>query len=154
MFDSVHAHIEGADIFVGVAAVSDYRPASAASQKIKKHADKLGLELVKNPDILKSVAALSPAPFTVGFAAETDDLENHAREKLIDKHIDLVAMNDVSATDIGFDTKDNRLLLIDRHGKSELPRQHKSQLARALIQHVAKKYHAKCTTQDSRPARR
>jgi phosphopantothenoylcysteine decarboxylase/phosphopantothenate--cysteine ligase len=154
MFDSVHAHIKGVDIFIGVAAVSDYRPASTASQKIKKHADKLSLELVRNPDILKSVAALSPAPFTVGFAAETDNLENHAREKLIDKHIDLVAMNDVSATDIGFDTEDNRLLLIDRHGKSELPRQHKSQLARTLIQHVAEKYHAKRTTQDSRPAHR
>ena len=154
MFDSVHAHIEGVDIFIGVAAVSDYRPASAASQKIKKHADTLSLELVKNPDILKSVAALSPAPFTVGFAAETENLETHAREKLIEKHIDLVAINDVSATDIGFDTEDNRLLLIDRHGKSELPQQHKSQLARTLIQHVADKYYAKRTTQDSRRARR
>lgn len=154
MFDAVHAHIRDADIFIGVAAVCDYRAVEAATKKIKKHANSLKIELVKNPDILASVAALSPAPFTVGFAAETDDLENHARKKLVEKHVDLVAANDVRTPNQGFDAEYNRLLLIDKNGTTELPLQHKTKLARTLIQQIGERYHAKGTAQDSRYAHR
>jgi phosphopantothenoylcysteine decarboxylase/phosphopantothenate--cysteine ligase len=154
MYEAVHQHIGDCDIFIGVAAVCDYRPKKIAAQKIKKHADSMTIELVRNEDILASVAALSPAPFTVGFAAETEDVEGHARTKLKDKAVDLIAANDVSAKESGFESDYNRLLLIDKHGVIELPRQHKTQLARALAECIAQKYHAKRSAQDSRYAHR
>jgi phosphopantothenoylcysteine decarboxylase/phosphopantothenate--cysteine ligase len=140
MYDAVHERIGSAAIFIGVAAVADYRPASVAEQKIKKSAERLTIELVRNPDILASVAALKPAPFTVGFAAETEHLEAAARAKLAAKGVDLIAANLVGGSEGGFGTDENRLLLVDRDGTTELPLAPKSQLARALIQHVAKKY--------------
>ena len=100
------------------------------------------------------MAALSPPPFTVGFAAETEKVEAHARAKLKEKKIDLIAANDVSDKESGFESEHNRLLLIDKDGVIELPQQHKTQLARALIEHIARKFHAKSTTQDSRYAHR
>jgi phosphopantothenoylcysteine decarboxylase/phosphopantothenate--cysteine ligase len=154
MYDAVHAHIRGAHIFVAVAAVCDYRPTTRAEQKIKKTADHLTIELVKTPDILASVAALKPSPFTVGFAAETENHEAHARAKLSEKGIDLIAANDVSGRGSGFESDYNRLLLIDRNDMLELPRQSKTRLARALIKHIARKYHAKSSTQDPRYAHR
>ncbi len=154
MLELVLAHVREAHIFIAVAAVSDYRPVQTAQQKIKKDAERLTLELVRNPDILASVAALSPAPFTVGFAAETERLESHACKKLIEKRIDLIAANDVSREDGGFESEENGLLLIDASGSLELPRQPKDRLARALIAHVATKYHAKGTAQDTRYAHR
>ena len=152
MFDAVHAHIREADIFIGVAAVADYRPADFNADKIKKDRDTLNLELVKNPDILASVASLDGAPFTVGFAAETKDLERHARKKLQDKHLDLIAANLVGLEGRGFEAEDNSLLLIDRSGTVELPTQHKSRLARSLIQHIAKRYDEKDSAKNSRQA--
>lgn len=151
---AVHEHISHCDIFIGVAAVCDYRPKRTAAQKIKKGADTMTIELVKNEDILASVAALTPAPFTVGFAAETENVERYARAKLKDKAVDLIAANDVGAKESGFESDYNRLLLVDQHGVVELPRQHKTQLARALIEHVAQRYHAKSAAQDSRYAHR
>jgi phosphopantothenoylcysteine decarboxylase/phosphopantothenate--cysteine ligase len=88
------------------------------------------------------VAALRPAPFTVGFAAETENLEPHARRKLEDKNLDLVAANRVGA-DLGFGADENSLLLVEREGVTELPRQPKSSLARALIHHIAARYRAR-----------
>jgi phosphopantothenoylcysteine decarboxylase/phosphopantothenate--cysteine ligase len=154
MHATVHEHISHCDIFIGVAAVCDYRPKRTAAQKIKKGADTMTIELVKNEDILASVAALTPAPFTVGFAAETENVERYARVKLKDKAVDLIAANDVGAKESGFESDYNRLLLVDQHGVVELPRQHKTQLARALIEHVAQRYHAKSAAQDSRYAHR
>ncbi|MEK7262168.1 MAG: bifunctional phosphopantothenoylcysteine decarboxylase/phosphopantothenate--cysteine ligase CoaBC, partial [Pseudomonadota bacterium] len=90
MHAAVHAHIHEAHIFIGVAAVADYRPVQSAPQKLKKDAGRMTLELIKNPDILASVAALTPRPFTVGFAAETENVEQNARTKLAEKHLDLV----------------------------------------------------------------
>ncbi len=142
MHDAVHARVGAADIFIAVAAVADYRPANVADRKIKKDAEKLTLDLVRNPDILASVAALKPAPFTVGFAAETDDVERHARRKLEGKNLDLIAANRVGA-DLGFESEENSLLLIEREGVTPLPTQSKTQLARALIRHIAVKYHAR-----------
>jgi phosphopantothenoylcysteine decarboxylase/phosphopantothenate--cysteine ligase len=154
MHAAVHEHISHCDIFISVAAVCDYRPKRTATQKIKKGADTMTIELVKNEDILASVAALTPAPFTVGFAAETENVEKYARAKLKDKAVDLIAANDVGAKESGFESDYNRLLLVDQHGVVELPRQHKTQLARALIEHVAQRYHAKSAAQDSRYAHR
>lgn len=86
------------DIFIGVAAVADYRPAQLATQKIKKGAATMVLELVKNPDIISTIATLDKRPFTVGFAAETNDVERHGTEKLQRKHLDLLFANDANAT--------------------------------------------------------
>ena len=154
MFEAVHAHLNHAQIFIGVAAVADYRVQEVAGEKIKKSAETLSLTLVRNPDILTSVTALSPAPYTVGFAAETHDLVAHARAKLVAKKLDLVAANLVGQTGSGFDADDNRLTLVDHAGSVELPLQSKQQLARLLIQHIATRYHAKNTTQNPRLAHR
>jgi phosphopantothenoylcysteine decarboxylase/phosphopantothenate--cysteine ligase len=144
MHDAVHAHIADADIFIGVAAVADYRPARAAGGKIKKAEEKMTLELVRTPDILASVAALKPAPFTVGFAAETENLEQHARQKLENKKLDIVAANRIGA-DLGFGTDENSLLLVEPGAVTELPMQPKAKLARALIRHITARYRAKHT---------
>jgi len=154
MHDAVHQRIQDADIFISVAAVADYRPASVATSKIKKNTERLTLELERNPDILASVAARQPAPFTVGFAAETDDLVAAAREKLVAKHVDLVCANLVAGTEGGFGADENRLWLVDPDGITELPLAAKTRLARELIQHIASRYHAKNRTQDSRRAHR
>jgi phosphopantothenoylcysteine decarboxylase/phosphopantothenate--cysteine ligase len=144
MYDAVHAHIADADIFIGVAAVADYRPARAAGEKIKKTEVKMTLDLERTPDILASVTALKPAPFTVGFAAETQNLEQHARQKLETKKLDLVAANRVGA-DLGFSADENSLLLVEPGAVTELPLQPKAKLARALIRHIAARYRAKHT---------
>lgn len=155
MYDAVHARIRDAQIFIGVAAVADYRPAQVAPQKIKKTGAPITLELVPNPDILASVAALRPPPFTVGFAAETDDLERHARAKLEAKGLDLIAANPVGGREGGFESDTNRLTLLDRAGQVvRLPRQSKARLARCLIQEIAQRYHAKHRTEDTGRAHR
>jgi len=142
MYDAVHAHIASANIFIGVAAVADYRPVTTSGEKIKRKKATLTIELVRNPDILASVAALKPAPFTVGFAAETESVEQHAREKLENKNVDLVAANQVG-TGIGFESDENRLLLVEKNATLELPAQSKHKLARLLIQHIAERYRSR-----------
>ncbi|MEW6331478.1 MAG: bifunctional phosphopantothenoylcysteine decarboxylase/phosphopantothenate--cysteine ligase CoaBC [Pseudomonadota bacterium] len=142
MLNAVNDHIADADIFIAVAAVADYRPARTADGKIKKTQEKLTLELERTPDILASVAARRPAPFTVGFAAETENLEQYARRKLEAKKLDLVAANRVGE-DYGFIADENSLLLVERESVTELPLQPKTKLARALIRHIATRYHAK-----------
>ncbi|HSW52396.1 MAG TPA: bifunctional phosphopantothenoylcysteine decarboxylase/phosphopantothenate--cysteine ligase CoaBC [Sulfuricaulis sp.] len=142
MHDAVLVHIADADIFIGVAAVADYRPTRKAKDKIKKADEKMTLDLERTPDILASVAARKPAPFTVGFAAETENLEQHARQKLETKRLDLVAANRVGA-DLGFGMDENSLLLVEPGAVTELPMQPKAKLARALIAHVAARYRAK-----------
>jgi len=141
MYDAVHERIAGIAIFIGIAAVADYRPASVAGQKIKKSGERLTIELERNPDILASVAALKPAPFTVGFAAETENLEAAARTKLSSKNVNLIAANLVGGSEGGFGSDENRLLLVDLTGSVELPLAPKTKLARILIQHIAQKYH-------------
>ena len=131
------------DIFIATAAVADYRPASAATRKIKRQHEALELRLVPNEDILKRVAASTQAPFTVGFAAETDDVERHARDKLAKKGIDMVAANLVGAAGLGFNADDNELLVIWRDGAQRLPRAAKSRLARSLVDLIASRYAAR-----------
>ena len=125
------------DLFIASAAVADYRPATVAEQKIKKHGGQMTIELVKNPDIVTDVAKLNPRPFTVGFAAETENLEDHARGKLQRKNLDLVIANDVSDKTIGFNSEDNAVLVVEPETSEAIPKVHKTMLARQLIQKIA-----------------
>lgn len=131
------AEVHNADIFIAAAAVADYKPICTAQQKIKKTNDEMSIQLVKNPDIVATIAALSKRPLTVGFAAETQDLEHYARDKLNRKNLDLVIANDVSDTSIGFNSDDNRVLLVQREGTKDLPLMNKNLLAKKLIEHIA-----------------
>jgi phosphopantothenoylcysteine decarboxylase/phosphopantothenate--cysteine ligase len=130
------------DIYIGAAAVGDYRVAQTAPQKLKKHAGaELALQLIENPDILASLAARDPHPFLVGFAAETHAVAEYAKEKLQRKQLGLIAANQVG-DGLGFETADNALSLFWPGGSSELPRASKQQLARQLIAAVAERYRA------------
>ena len=126
-----------ADIFIAAAAVADYRPASIAEQKIKKNDDDMCIQLIKNPDIVATVAALPKRPLTVGFAAETENLKHNATLKLHKKKLDLVIANDVSDAEIGFNSDDNRVLLVQANSCKALPTMNKHLLANKLIQHIA-----------------
>lgn len=139
MYAAVHAAIGAADIYIGAAAVADYTPTCCAEQKIKKTSDCLELSLQKAPDILASVSALERRPFTVGFAAETCDVEKHALAKLQRKRLDLIAANEVGA-DRAFDREDNALLVLWPGGRRQLALQSKSGLAAEFIALVAERY--------------
>jgi phosphopantothenoylcysteine decarboxylase/phosphopantothenate--cysteine ligase len=141
MYKKVHDVIGGAHIFVGCAAVADYRPREAAEKKIKRSAAEMELALVRSPDTLASVAALPRAPFTVGFAAETHDLAAHAREKLERKRIDMIAANQVGR-DCGFDRETNALTVFWAEGELALGEGGKVQLARRLVEVIAERYRA------------
>ncbi|MFZ8886074.1 MAG: bifunctional phosphopantothenoylcysteine decarboxylase/phosphopantothenate--cysteine ligase CoaBC [Steroidobacteraceae bacterium] len=128
--------VAGADVYIGAAAVADYTPGVVHPQKLKKVADTLTLELVRAPDILAEVAALRPRPFVVGFAAETEQLEAHARVKLERKALDLIAANLVG-DESGFDRDDNALLLLWPGGQLALEQDSKLALARQLVRQIA-----------------
>jgi len=113
MYGAVEHWIKNAEVAIFAAAVADYRPANVPEQKIKKSSDIITLELVRNPDILGSAReSFAYQGVLVGFAAETENLEDNAREKLTRKGCDLVVANDVSRKDIGFDTQENEVLLV------------------------------------------
>ena len=137
MLEAVKRHVADADIFIGVAAVADYRVAQPSGQKIKKSEGKLTLELIPNPDILSYVANLPKPPFCVGFAAESENLRKHAKAKRKAKNIPLLAAN-LAQQAIGND--ENELILFDDAGEHVLPRAGKLTLARALMQHIVKLY--------------
>ena len=146
MRDAVMKAIDKADIFIATAAVADWRVAGYSSRKIKKNtAGTPVLELVENPDILAEVAARDPRPFVVGFAAETDHVAEHAREKLERKKLDMLAANHVDEN-IGIGADDNALELIWPGGSETLPRASKSQLAKTLVARIAARYHARKAT--------
>ena len=126
-----------ADVFISVAAVADYRPATPAAQKLKKGLPRQKIELVANPDIVAEVAALECGPFTVGFAAETEQLKEHAREKLSGKRLDMIAANRVGQAGSGFESDDNEILLLSPSGEHNLGRGSKWKLAQLLIQAIA-----------------
>jgi len=142
MYSTVLENINHADIFIATAAVSDYRPAMTATQKIKKSSDNFTLELQPNPDILAEVAALETPPFTVGFAAETESLEKHAQEKLKRKKLDMIAANPVNNHQ-GFDQNENQLTVFWSDGKQHFPLTSKHKIARQLLNLIAEKYHSK-----------
>jgi phosphopantothenoylcysteine decarboxylase/phosphopantothenate--cysteine ligase len=151
---AVRERAGGCDIFVGCAAVADYRPAEALPAKIKKTAERLTLDLVRNPDILAGVASLPATPFTVGFAAETERLEEHAEAKRRAKGIDMIAANWVGGPGEGFESDENRLLVLWAGGSSDLGRGSKAGLAVALARLIAERFHAHLAAQDpGRPAR-
>jgi phosphopantothenoylcysteine decarboxylase/phosphopantothenate--cysteine ligase len=125
------------DIFIACAAVADYRPATVQTQKIKKAGEQMSIELVRNPDIVASVAALEPHPFTVGFAAETSDLVSYARGKLRNKGLDLVVANDVADQQIGFNSEENAVTLVWSTGEKVLPQASKGSIARQIIDQIA-----------------
>jgi phosphopantothenoylcysteine decarboxylase/phosphopantothenate--cysteine ligase len=141
MYDAVHGELAGTDIFIGCAAVSDYRPRNVSREKLKRSAEELELALVRSPDTLASVAALPNAPFTVGFAAETAEVAAHAREKLERKRIDMIAANRVGP-DCGFDLETNSLTVFWPGGEIALGEGGKTVLARRLIELVAERYGA------------
>jgi phosphopantothenoylcysteine decarboxylase/phosphopantothenate--cysteine ligase len=137
MFEAVKQFATKADMFIGVAAVADYRAAQPSEQKIKKSDASLTLELIPNPDILAYVANLPRPPFCVGFAAESEKLREHAIEKRKKKNIPLLAAN-LAQNAIG--ANDNELVLFDEAGEHVLPRADKLTLARALLRHAATLY--------------
>ncbi|MFT5275727.1 MAG: phosphopantothenoylcysteine decarboxylase/phosphopantothenate--cysteine ligase [Saprospiraceae bacterium] len=134
MYQAVHSEVTEADVFISVAAVADYRPSEVQPQKIKKQGDTMTLTLVKNPDIVASVGQLKQnRPFTVGFAAETQNIEAFARGKLIQKGLDLIAANDVSNAELGFGSDENRLWVFSKNERIDLGRNSKLSLAQALL---------------------
>ncbi len=132
MLAAVTANVAHVDIFVACAAVADYRPQQPAQQKIKKQQQTMQLELVRNPDILAWVADLDDGPYTVGFAAETCDLAENARQKRRSKGVDMIAANQVG-DGLGFDSPDNALHVFWEHGEQQLPLQPKTILAEQLV---------------------
>jgi phosphopantothenoylcysteine decarboxylase/phosphopantothenate--cysteine ligase len=136
MFEAVKQHVGNCDIFIGVAAVADYHVARPSAQKIKKSADKLTLELVPNPDILAYVASLPKPPFCVGFAAESENLAEHAEQKRRAKKLPLLVGNMVQQA-VGSD--DSELVLFEDSGRQTLPYADKLTLARQLMQHIAQR---------------
>lgn len=132
---------EKVDVFVGCAAVADYRPEMIEVQKIKKQHEMLDLRLVRNPDILAEVAALSDGPFTVGFAAETENLKQYAEEKRRVKGVDMIAANLVSNNQ-GFDAEENALHVLWQGGETELVKQNKGLLAMKLAELIGERYYA------------
>ena len=139
MQTAVMDNIAQQDIFIGVAAVADYRPVSVADNKIKKQdgQDTMTITLERNPDILAGVANLKDAPFTVGFAAETNDVEAYARSKLEKKKLNMIAANHVGGNETGFGKPDNAITLITNTETIELAKASKTQIARQLIQQIS-----------------
>jgi len=151
MHQTVMAHIDQADGFVGVAAVADYRPASEAGDKIKKSDASMAVELVPNPDILADVAGRADRPrMVVGFAAETRDLEAAARGKLAAKKLDLIAANRVGK-DLGFDADDNALEVFSAGKHWQLTTKSKTTLARELVAIIADRMFERESRSDERP---
>ena len=137
MLAAVQAQVQPDDIFISTAAVADYRPAQAADHKIKKTEESLALQMARTTDIIGTLAAGATRPaFVVGFAAETDAVEQNARSKMLRKNLDMIAANEVGHAK-AFDCADNELIVLWRNGRKLLPRNAKTQLARELIELIA-----------------
>ncbi|KXF82722.1 bifunctional phosphopantothenoylcysteine decarboxylase/phosphopantothenate--cysteine ligase CoaBC [Enterovibrio coralii] len=146
MHQAVQAQAGNHQIFIACAAVADFRPASIADQKMKKQdgKDEMTISLVKNPDIVASVAAMkADRPFTVGFAAETQDVEHYARTKLAKKNLDLICANDVSVEGLGFNSDQNALHLYWPNGDKPLAQASKANIGSQLVSEIAALYNAK-----------
>jgi phosphopantothenoylcysteine decarboxylase / phosphopantothenate---cysteine ligase len=141
MLDAVMKNIDGVDIFIATAAVADYRPANPVESKIKKTSESMDIKMERTVDILATVAARVGAqrPFVVGFAAETDSVEQYARQKLLKKNLDMIAANEVGHDKV-FEKDDNALLVLWRDGRRELPHAPKVTLARDLVALIAERY--------------
>ncbi|MEN8670704.1 MAG: bifunctional phosphopantothenoylcysteine decarboxylase/phosphopantothenate--cysteine ligase CoaBC, partial [Ketobacter sp.] len=131
------------DIFIATAAVADFRVENSHNQKIKKQDNSgpgMTLTLVENPDIVAAVAQHEPKPFTVGFAAETRDVENYARQKIERKNLDMIVANDVSRQDIGFNSDQNAVTVIWKSGQQPMALASKTQIARDLVTLISEHY--------------
>lgn len=131
---AVMAEVADCTIFIGTAAVSDYRASTLAPQKLKKNTDTLQLSFTRNPDILSAVTHLKNPPFTVGFAAETENLRENAQGKLDTKKLDMIIANQVSDTEGGFESDQNAVLVLWKEGEQDFPLQPKKQLAKKLLE--------------------
>lgn len=141
MLTAVLREVPGTDIFISTAAVADYRPAQPAEQKIKKTSDTLEVGMERTVDVLATVAARPDRPFVVGFAAETESVEQHARGKLLKKNLDMIAANEVGHHK-AFDCEDNQLVVLWRNGREDLGTASKLTLARRLVSLIAKSHEA------------
>jgi phosphopantothenoylcysteine decarboxylase/phosphopantothenate--cysteine ligase len=139
MYARVHEEMPGTDLFIACAAVADYRPERQATEKIKRTEPEMHLDLIRSPDTLASVAALPNPPFTVGFAAETNNVAQYAREKLARKRVDMIAANRVGP-DCGFDRDTNELSIYWDGGELRLGEGEKAVLARRLMQVIEERY--------------
>src|SRR6476619_4505393 len=139
MLNAVMKNIDGVDIFVATAAVADYRPANPVECKIKKTSESMDIKMERTVDILATVAARASRPFVVGFAAETDSVEQYARQKLLKKNLDMIAANEVGHDKV-FEKDDNALLVLWRDGRRELPHAPKVSLARDLVALISERY--------------
>jgi phosphopantothenoylcysteine decarboxylase/phosphopantothenate--cysteine ligase len=142
MLAAVLRELPGTDVFISTAAIADYRPARAAPQKIKKTGETLELLMERTVDVLATVAARADRPFVVGFAAETEAVEQNARAKLMKKNLDMIAANEVGH-DKAFDSEDNQLIVLSRSGRHELARAGKLTLARGLVALIAQELAAR-----------
>ena len=140
MHEAVMARAAESDLFIACAAVADYRVERSEDQKIKKSDAAMTLALVPNPDILAAVSALETRPFCVGFAAETQDLEKYALDKLERKNLDMIAANPVGGNGSGFETDTNQLEVFWRGGHHAIGRAAKHEVAKQLIDLVAERY--------------
>jgi phosphopantothenoylcysteine decarboxylase/phosphopantothenate--cysteine ligase len=138
MYAAVHRHVGEADVFIAAAAVADFQPVTIAKQKIKKQGVSVKLDLEPAPDIVRSVADMAKRPFVVGFAAETNDVEENARSKLKRKKLDMIAANQVG-DGMAFDCDDNALTVLWPGGKTEVTRGPKLDVARALVALIAER---------------
>jgi phosphopantothenoylcysteine decarboxylase/phosphopantothenate--cysteine ligase len=143
MLSAVMEHTQDCDIFISTAAVADYRAVAIAENKIKKSEDELTLTFTKNPDILKSVASLPSPPFTVGFAAESTQLDTYAKGKLVNKRLNMIAANDITEKGLGFNSDRNALKVFWPDGDIKLPAQSKDNLAYALLTIIEEHYKQK-----------
>jgi len=139
MLAAVEREVQAAQIFIGTAAVADYRPARPAGQKIKKNSPELEIAVERTVDILAHVAARKDKPFVVGFAAETEQLEHYAKTKMLKKNLDMIAANDVS-NDKVFERDENALLVLWRNGRQDIGRGPKDQVAAELIALVTQQF--------------
>lgn len=137
MYDAVRDMLRGVDVAILCAAVADYRPVACAEQKIKKHADKLVLELERTPDILGSMRSVFGfSGKLIGFAAETQNVVEYGRDKLVRKQCDMVVANDVSQPGIGFDSRENAVVLIYPDREEYLEKDSKERIAMQIIEHA------------------
>ena len=137
MYDAVMQHGVECDLFIAAAAVADYQPSKVSDNKIKKEHDSLSITLSRTPDIVKEIKQSRPDLFCVGFAAETEKLIQHAKEKLNKKNLNMIIANQVGLTDQGFDSDFNAVEVITHDCTTSLPRARKSELARLIIKHVS-----------------
>ncbi|WP_156104918.1 bifunctional phosphopantothenoylcysteine decarboxylase/phosphopantothenate--cysteine ligase CoaBC [Buttiauxella agrestis] len=141
---AVQQHVQTQQIFVGCAAVADYRAATVADEKIKKQGDEITIKMIKNPDIVAGVAALlTHRPYVVGFAAETNNVEEYAQQKRLSKNLDLICANDVSQAGQGFNSENNALHLFWQDGDKVLPLERKELLGHLLLNEIVTRYDEK-----------